>query len=40
VRRLIALMREARSRGAELVVFPEMALTTLFPRWLKDEAEL
>src|SRR5215471_7488551 len=41
VRRLIALMREAKGRGAELVVFPELALTTFFPRWLiEDEAEL
>jgi predicted amidohydrolase len=35
------MMREAKSRGAELVVFAEMALTTFFPRWLiEDEAEL
>jgi len=41
VRRLIELMREAKSRGAELVVFPEMALTTFFPRWLiEDQTEL
>jgi predicted amidohydrolase len=41
VRRLIEMMREAKSRGAELVVFTEMALTTFFPRWLiEDEAEL
>ena len=41
VTRLIALMREAKGRGAELVVFPELALTTFFPRWLiEDEAEL
>ncbi|MBV9524038.1 MAG: N-carbamoyl-D-amino-acid hydrolase [Alphaproteobacteria bacterium] len=41
IRRLIALMREARVRGAELVVYPEMALTTFFPRWeLEDESEL
>src|SRR5438034_10289604 len=41
VRRLLALMREARGRGAELVVFPEMALTTFFPRWdIQDEAEI
>ena len=41
VRRLIAMMREAKGRGAELVVFPELALTTFFPRWLlEDEAEL
>ena len=41
VKRLIAMMREARGRGAELVVFTEMALTTFFPRWLiADAAEL
>lgn len=41
VRRLIAMMREAKGRGAELVVFTELALTTFFPRWLiADEAEL
>jgi len=41
VNRLIAMMREAKARGAELVVFPELALTTFFPRWvIEDEAEL
>lgn len=41
VRRLIAMMREAKARGAELVIFTELALTTFFPRWLiEDEAEL
>lgn len=41
VRRLIAMMREAKGRGAELVVFTELALTTFFPRWMiEDEAEL
>jgi predicted amidohydrolase len=35
------MMRHAHSRGARLVVFPEMALTTFFPRWyIEDEAEL
>ncbi len=33
VRRMVALMREAKDRGAGLVVFPELALTTFFPRW-------
>src|SRR6516164_2584061 len=37
VRRLIAMMREAKGRGAELVVFPELALTTFFPRWLIEK---
>jgi len=41
VRRLIEMMREAKGRGCELVVFTELALTTFFPRWLiEDEAEL
>ena len=41
VKRLVAMMREAKSRGSDLVVFTEMALTTFFPRWLiEDEAEL
>ncbi|KFE35267.1 N-carbamoyl-D-amino-acid hydrolase [Thioclava atlantica] len=41
VARMQALLIEAHRRGAELVVFPELALTTFFPRWLiEDEAEL
>jgi predicted amidohydrolase len=41
VRRLINLMREAKSRNADLVVFPELARTTFFPRWLiEDPIEL
>jgi predicted amidohydrolase len=39
VERLIALMRSAADRGAELVVYPELALTTFFPRWYIDDAE-
>ena len=41
VSRLVDMMRQAKNRGCELVVFTEMALTTFFPRWLiSDEAEL
>ncbi|HYP69480.1 MAG TPA: N-carbamoyl-D-amino-acid hydrolase [Variovorax sp.] len=39
VRRLVEMMREAKSRGAEMVVFPELALTTFFPRYWMDEKE-
>lgn len=41
VERLVAMLREAHARGADLVVFPELALTTFFPRyWLPmEEAE-
>src|SRR6201997_2990152 len=41
VSRLLELMKEAKSRGADLVVYPELALTTFFPRWwMEDEAEI
>jgi predicted amidohydrolase len=32
VARMVALMQQAHRRGVELVVFPELALTTFFPR--------
>ncbi|MFA8387874.1 MAG: N-carbamoyl-D-amino-acid hydrolase [Pelagibaca sp.] len=41
VGRLLDMMRDAKARGCDLVVFPELALTTFFPRWvIEDEAEL
>lgn len=41
VARMLALMAEARDRGAGLVVFPELALTSFFPRWwIEDAADL
>lgn len=41
VRRLIALMRQAKEAGCDLVVYPELALTTFFPRWyMTDQAEI
>jgi predicted amidohydrolase len=41
VARLIALMTGAADRGADLVVYPELALTTFFPRWFTaDEAAI
>jgi hypothetical protein len=33
VDRMLALMNEAKGHGCDLVVFPELALTTFFPRW-------
>lgn len=33
VKRLVAHLHEATARGCDLVVFPELALTTFFPRW-------
>lgn len=38
--RLIALLEHAAAQGATLVVFPELAFTTFFPRWLLEGAEL
>ena len=41
VRRMIALMDEAKAKGADLIVYPELALTTFFPRWyMEDQAEV
>lgn len=41
VERMIALLREAAARGCQLVVFPELALTSFFPRWaMEDGPEL
>ena len=37
VKRLIELLRNAHSLKAELVVFPELALTTFFPRWFVED---
>jgi predicted amidohydrolase len=40
VERMVRLMERAHTRGVELVVFPELALTTFFPRhYLEDVAE-
>jgi predicted amidohydrolase len=33
VERLLALLHRAKRHGCDLVVFPELALTTFFPRW-------
>ena len=37
VERMIVLLQEAASQGSDLVVFPELALTTFFPRWFVDD---
>jgi predicted amidohydrolase len=36
VDRLLALLHRAHSHGAHVVVYPELALTTFFPRWWFD----
>src|SRR4051812_11633644 len=41
VGRLLAMLREAKGRGSDFVVFPELALTTFFPRyWMTDQQEI
>jgi predicted amidohydrolase len=37
VERLLALLHQAAERGCDLVVYPELALTTFFPRWFVDD---
>ncbi len=37
VGRMIELMREAHAGGARLIVYPEMALTTFFPRYFIED---
>jgi predicted amidohydrolase len=39
VRRLIDLLRQAHAKGCRLVVFPELTLTTFFPRWWMESRE-
>ncbi|MFP5330929.1 MAG: N-carbamoyl-D-amino-acid hydrolase [Acidimicrobiia bacterium] len=41
VDRLLDLLRQASDRNVELLVYPELALTTFFPRWyIEDETEI
>jgi len=41
VARLIGLMQRARDAGCDLVIYPELALTTFFPRWfMSDQVEI
>jgi predicted amidohydrolase len=39
VERMVALLRDASDCGASLVVFPELALTTFFPRYFMEDPE-
>jgi predicted amidohydrolase len=38
--RIISLLEQVACQGARLVIFPELAFTTFFPRWLPSPAEL
>ena len=39
VERMLVLMRDAHRHGCDLLVFPELALTTFFPRWYFERQE-
>jgi N-carbamoyl-D-amino-acid hydrolase len=41
VRRMLDLLDQAKANKCDLVVYPELALTTFFPRWyMTDQAEV
>ena len=41
VARLLELLREAASMKCDIVVFPELTLTSFFPRWfMENQAEI
>jgi predicted amidohydrolase len=41
VARMVDLVRQAKAHGCDVVAFPELALTTFFPRWfMQDQAEI
>jgi predicted amidohydrolase len=38
---MVELIRQAKAHGCDVVAFPELALTTFFPRWfMEDQAEI
>src|SRR5262249_33087780 len=37
VARMLELMRQAKAKGADFIVYPELALTTFFPRWYHED---
>ena len=39
VARLLEMMREAHGRGCDVIVYPELALTTFFPRWFFEDQD-
>ncbi len=39
IERMVELLSSAKARGCTFVVFPELALTTFFPRWVYDRGD-
>ena len=41
VARMLVLMEQAKDQGCDLIVYPELTLTTFFPRWyIEDQADV
>ncbi len=34
---MLELMDQAKAKGADFIVYPELALTTFFPRWYHED---
>ena len=39
VGRLLRLMEQGKEQGCDLIVYPELALTTFFPRWFMENQQ-
>ncbi len=39
VERMLVLMAKAHDKGCDLIVYPELALTTFFPRWYTQDQD-
>ena len=39
VERLLRLMEQGKEQGCDLIVYPELALTTFFPRWFMENQQ-
>ena len=39
IERLLKLLKDAHDKQVQLIVYPELALTTFFPRWFVEEEE-
>ena len=37
IARMLELMRQAHDKGCDMIVYPELALTTFFPRWMMED---
>ncbi|WP_142502523.1 MULTISPECIES: N-carbamoyl-D-amino-acid hydrolase [Enterobacterales] len=40
INRMMKMMREAKALAADIIVYPELALTTFFPRWYMEKEDI